>query len=149
MSSVSDRRAASRADVLANCSDREVDACLNSLTIQIVGGTRSLIEELLGEAYAASLPKSPGVSVLTAHNGSWQATSWQPNRPLGPLVLAGQILEDLLADMREFYRSGAWYAERGIPYRRGYLLHTSSATATSRRPPRTKSPLKRRLPKSR
>jgi hypothetical protein len=30
MSSVWDRRAASRADVLANCSDREVDGCLNS-----------------------------------------------------------------------------------------------------------------------
>jgi hypothetical protein len=31
MSSVSDRRAASRADVLANCSDRQVDGCLNVL----------------------------------------------------------------------------------------------------------------------
>ena len=99
-----------------------------TMTIQIVGGTRSLIEELLGEAYAASLPKSPGVSVLTAHHSSWQATSWQPKRPLGSLVLADSILEDLLADLREFYRSGAWYAERGIPYRRGYLLHGPPGT---------------------
>ena len=99
-----------------------------TMTIQIVGGTRSLIEELLGEAYAASLPKSPGVSVLTAHHNSWQATSWQPKRPLGSLVLADSILEDLLADLREFYRSGTWYAERGIPYRRGYLLHGPPGT---------------------
>jgi chaperone BCS1 len=103
-------------------------AIQETMTIQIVGGTRSLIEELLGEAYVASLPKSPGVSVLTAHNNSWQATSWQPKRPLGSLVLADSILEDLLADLREFYRSGAWYAERGIPYRRGYLLHGPPGT---------------------
>ncbi len=99
-----------------------------TMTIQVVGGTRSFIEELLGEAYAASLPKSPGVSVLTAHHNSWQTTSWQPKRPLGSLVLADSILEDLLADLREFYRSGAWYAERGIPYRRGYLLHGPPGT---------------------
>src|SRR6516162_2104500 len=99
-----------------------------TMTIQIVGGTRSLVEGLLGEAYAASLPKSPGVSVLTAHHNSWQATTWQPKRPLGSLVLADSILEDLLADLREFYRSGAWYAERGIPYRRGYLLHGPPGT---------------------
>src|SRR6516162_6329851 len=47
-------------------------AIQETMTIQIVGGTRSFIEELLGEAYTASLPKSPGVSVLTAHHSSWQ-----------------------------------------------------------------------------
>jgi chaperone BCS1 len=99
-----------------------------TMTIQIVGGTRSLIEALLEEAYAASLPKSAGVSVLTGHHDSWQNTSWQPKRPLGSLVLADSILEDLLADLRQFYRSGAWYAERGIPYRRGYLLHGPPGT---------------------
>jgi chaperone BCS1 len=99
-----------------------------TITIHVVGGTRSFIEELLGEAYTASLPKSPGVSVLTSQQHSWQTTSWQPKRPLGSLVLADSILEDLLADLREFYRSGAWYAERGIPYRRGYLLHGPPGT---------------------
>eukprot|EP00946_MAST-07B_sp_MAST-7B-sp1_P000552 g552.t1 len=31
--------------------------------------------------------------------------------------------EALLADAREFLESERWYTERGIPYRRGYLLH--------------------------
>ena len=31
--------------------------------------------------------------------------------------------EDLLEDAREFLESERWYTERGIPYRRGYLLH--------------------------
>lgn len=32
-------------------------------------------------------------------------------------------MQALLEDAREFLASEAWYTERGIPYRRGYLLH--------------------------
>jgi chaperone BCS1 len=99
-----------------------------SLTLQLVGGTRWLIEQLLAEAHAASFPRTPGVSILTAQDGCWSVTSWQAKRPLGSLVLAEGILEGVLADLREFYRSSAWYAERGIPYRRGYLLHGPPGT---------------------
>ena len=55
-------------------------------------------------------------------------SSWQPRRPLESLVLAHQTLEDLLGDLRDFYRSASWYADRGIPYRRGYLLHGPPGT---------------------
>src|SRR5262249_45314621 len=90
--------------------------------------SRSMIEQLLAEAHAASFPRTPGVSILTAQGGCWSVTSWQAKRPLGSLVLADGVLESVLADLREFYRSGPWYAERGIPYRRGYLLHGPPGT---------------------
>ena len=99
-----------------------------SLTLQLVGGSRSMIEQLLAEAHAASFPRTPGVSILTAQGGRWSVTSWQAKRPLGSLVLADGVLESVLADLREFYRSSPWYAERGIPYRRGYLLHGPPGT---------------------
>ena len=76
-----------------------------SLTLQLVGGSRSLIEQLLAEAHAASFPRTPGVSILTAQGGCWSVTSWQAKRPLGSLVLADGVLESVLADLREFYRS--------------------------------------------
>ena len=31
--------------------------------------------------------------------------------------------EQVCKDAREFLSSESWYSERGIPYRRGYLLH--------------------------
>jgi mitochondrial chaperone BCS1 len=99
-----------------------------SLTLQLLGGNRSMVDDLLGEAHAASFPRTPGVSVLTAQNGCWSSASWQHKRPLASLVLAEGILEDALADLGEFYASGAWYAERGIPYRRGYLLYGPPGT---------------------
>ncbi len=60
---------------------------------------------------------------MTARYESWEATSWQPRRPLESLVLTDRALEDLLDDLRTFYGSRSWYVQRGIPYRRGYLLH--------------------------
>ena len=99
-----------------------------SLRIQILGGNRELIDELLAEAHASSFPQTPGVSIKTARNDCWMISSWQPRRPLESLVLADQTLEDLLEDLRDFYRSASWYAGRGIPYRRGYLLHGPPGT---------------------
>jgi chaperone BCS1 len=99
-----------------------------TFTLQILGGNRQLLEELLAEAHASSFPKTPGVRILTARNECWMSSSWQPKRPLESLVLADQTLEDLLDDLRDFYRSAAWYADRGIPYRRGYLLHGPPGT---------------------
>ena len=103
-------------------------AVYESIRIQILGGSRKLIDDLLSEAHASSFPQAAGVSIRTARNDCWMATSWQPRRPLESLVLADQTLEDLLDDLRDFYRSASWYANRGIPYRRGYLLHGPPGT---------------------
>jgi mitochondrial chaperone BCS1 len=94
-----------------------------SMRLQLLGGNRRLIDLLLAEAHASSFPPSPGVCIRTARHECWMVSSWQPRRPLESLVLADQTLEDLLDDLRDFYRSCSWYADRGIPYRRGYLLH--------------------------
>lgn len=38
-------------------------------------------------------------------------------------MLADRIAERLVSDLEEWRASASWYAARGIPYRRGYLLH--------------------------
>lgn len=42
---------------------------------------------------------------------------------MSSIVLNPGIKEILLDDARDFLRSEKWYADRGIPFRRGYLLH--------------------------
>lgn len=44
-------------------------------------------------------------------------------RPLSSVVLANNIADDLKSDMAWFLDSRQWYADRAIPYRRGYLLY--------------------------
>jgi chaperone BCS1 len=38
------------------------------------------------------------------------------------VILPGNTVHELLDDVRNFLKSRTWYDERGIPYRRGYLL---------------------------
>lgn len=42
---------------------------------------------------------------------------------MSSVVLEKGVKERLLADARDFMSSERWYADRGIPWRRGYLLH--------------------------
>jgi len=44
-------------------------------------------------------------------------------RPLESVILDKGKAERILFDVREFLNSANWYIERGIPYRRGYLLY--------------------------
>jgi chaperone BCS1 len=103
-------------------------AVQESITLQLVGGNRKVVEQLLADVHAGSFPQTAGVSILSVRNDTWCPTAWQTRRPLESLVLADSILEDTLEDLRDFQRSASWYAERGIPYRRGYLLHGPPGT---------------------
>jgi chaperone BCS1 len=46
-------------------------------------------------------------------------------------VLPGDTAEATLADARRFLSDEAFYAEHGIPYRRGYWLHGSPGSGKS------------------
>ena len=44
------------------------------------------------------------------------------------MVLDEGQVDDIFEDIRDFLNREAWYAARGIPYRRGYLLHGPPGT---------------------
>lgn len=39
------------------------------------------------------------------------------------MILDQDKAERILKDIKEFVATPKWYSERGIPYRRGYLLY--------------------------
>ncbi|KAJ7601304.1 hypothetical protein FB45DRAFT_396501 [Roridomyces roridus] len=60
---------------------------------------------------------------LADPHGSWRWADARHKRPMGSIVLDPGVKEMLLGDARDFLASEKWYADRGIPFRRGYLLH--------------------------
>ena len=60
----------------------------------------------------------------------WSRCLSRPPRPMATVVLDEAQKAGLLADMREYLRrrTRRWYSNRGIPYRRGYLLHGPPGT---------------------
>lgn len=59
-----------------------------------------------------------------ANDGYWnECGSGKRKRPLISVILNTAIANKINGDMREFLETSKWYQDRGIPYRRGYLLY--------------------------
>ena len=90
-----------------------------------LGQSRELFRNLLLEAQASAEAKQELTTVVYTNWG----TEWRPfgaprrRRPLHSVVLDDGVAEHVCSDVREFVDSSRWYIDRGIPYRRGYLLH--------------------------
>jgi len=89
------------------------------------GRSRSLFETFLEEAHEFASAKQEQTTTIYTNWG----TEWRPfgsprrRRPLHSVVLDDGIAEHIAADVRNFVDSSQWYIDRGIPYRRGYLMY--------------------------
>ena len=64
------------------------------------------------------------LQVYTSTTGSyWDQSSARLSRGWNSLILPEATKLSILEDCRKFLRSRAWFVQRGLPYRRGYLLH--------------------------
>lgn len=96
-------------------------------TVQLTsfGRNKMLYSDILDEARELALEYTEGKTLLyTAMGAEWRLFG-QPRkrRPLSSVVLSSGVSDRILADCNEFIRTPEWYSKRGIPYRRGYLLH--------------------------
>ncbi|RPA83341.1 hypothetical protein BJ508DRAFT_413540 [Ascobolus immersus RN42] len=86
---------------------------------------RSVFTELLAEAQDLALQQTQGKTVIYT---AW-GTEWRPfgpprrKRTVESVVLDKGVKEKIVEDVSNFLKSGSWYTDRGIPYRRGYLLY--------------------------
>jgi hypothetical protein len=69
----------------------------------------------------------PQVYLLSALGG-WGRRNRVPTRQLESVVLAGQQLDDIVADVGAFLGSESEYARRGLPFHRGYLFEGPPGT---------------------
>jgi mitochondrial chaperone BCS1 len=89
------------------------------------GRDTEVFNEVLAEARDMAIERDEGKLVVYTNWG----TEWRPfghprtKRPLDSVILAEGMKEDIVNDLNDWRGSSQWYTERGIPYRRGYLLH--------------------------
>lgn len=96
-----------------------------------------LLNSLLIEAkksYEAAQENTISIYVSDTSN-NWRHIASRPKRPLTSIVLDPGIKDLLHNDARDFLKSKSWYAARGIPFRRGYLLVCSPLPAIISRYP--------------
>ncbi|CCH46848.1 Mitochondrial chaperone BCS1 [Wickerhamomyces ciferrii] len=100
-------------------------APFETVTLTTLYRDRGLFNDLLGEAKTMALKAQEGKTVIYT---SW-GPEWRPfgqpkkKRMIGSVILDEGIKEGIVNDVQDFLGSGKWYFDRGIPYRRGYLLY--------------------------
>ncbi|KIP02268.1 hypothetical protein PHLGIDRAFT_96183 [Phlebiopsis gigantea 11061_1 CR5-6] len=95
------------------------------LQIDILAWNHNVLNNLLLEAKKAyHAAEEHLISIYVSESsGSWRHVASRPKRPLRSIVLDPGMKDLLLEDARDFLQSKEWYSERGIPFRRGYLLY--------------------------
>ncbi|KAG1056142.1 hypothetical protein G6F43_001936 [Rhizopus delemar] len=100
-------------------------AILERIEISTFGQSRDLLQSLVFEAQKKYMDRDRSRTVVFAADqyGAWRRTRSRPKRPLSTVVIPSNVKTTLVDDAHEFLISEQWYSDRGIPYRRGYLLY--------------------------
>ncbi|KAF9291117.1 hypothetical protein BGZ68_005008 [Mortierella alpina] len=102
-----------------------------SITISTVGWDMSLLKMIVQDAMEKSYKKKAGKTTIYStqpYDSYWSNSETRAPRAFHSVILAKGLKEELLSDITMFRKSARWYHDRGIPYRRGYLLHGPPGT---------------------
>lgn len=112
-----------------------------TIELSTFGRNPAMLKELLREARLRFLEKDrsktivyrPTVGTQLGQPPNWARCLARPSRPLSTVVLDERQKEMFVDDIRDYLEieTRRWYADRGIPYRRGYLLHGPPGTGKS------------------
>ncbi|KAL8698959.1 MAG: hypothetical protein Q9224_001617 [Gallowayella concinna] len=113
-----------------------------SIKLTCIGRSTQPIKDLIKEARDHYLDKEKTSTVVRRPapkemrgrgRNVWNRVASRPSRPIETVVLDHEQKSRLLADINEYLhpKTAIWYANRGIPYRRGYLLAGPPGTGKS------------------
>lgn len=110
------------------------------ISVSCFGRNPAVLKELLLEAREAYMERDEKKTLIyrgTCRAGSteptWQRCMARASRPFSTVILNEKTKQDLIDDVTDYLNPATqrWYANRGIPYRRGYLLWGPPGTGKS------------------
>lgn len=109
-----------------------------SIYISCLGRNPAILKDLLQEAQRVFVERDGNKTVIyrgqrssgTSEDLRWVRCMARHQRPLSTVVLDQEQKQAFVDDMKEYLHplTRRWYSNRGIPYRRGYLLHGPPGT---------------------
>jgi mitochondrial chaperone BCS1 len=94
-----------------------------TLVIRVLGTDRNIVNQLIHDAHNLAMPANERrITIRVPRVGFWNTIDTQIPRPIESLVLADNISNLIIDDIRRFVKERNWYVHMGIPWRRSYLL---------------------------
>jgi chaperone BCS1 len=104
-----------------------------TISLTTLYSQRNVFEDIFAEAHKLYQQSQEGKTLIYNSMGTMWQQFGEPKRkrPLESVVLERGVKERIVEDMEAFIASRTWYLDRGIPYRRGYLLYGPPGTGKS------------------
>ncbi|KPI44284.1 Mitochondrial chaperone BCS1 [Cyphellophora attinorum] len=104
-----------------------------TITLTTLYSQRHVFESIFTEAHALAVENVEGKTpIFIPRSTEWKEFgNARPKRPLESVLLDEGVKERIVSDVQDFIASKKWYADRGVPYRRGYLLYGPPGTGKS------------------
>ncbi|KAI0773333.1 P-loop containing nucleoside triphosphate hydrolase protein [Trametes elegans] len=100
-----------------------------TVRFRILTRNHDILRSLISEAKALYDKSSEDmISIHVSDGDYWKRVATLHRRPMNSIILDPGMADLVLNDARDFLASRSWYAERGIPHRRGYLLYGAPGT---------------------
>ena len=101
---------------------------VQEISLTVPGRGHKRILDLIEKASRA---KASGVKVVMWGNGEYRVVDKKLPRSIDSIVMRPELREAMVRDIRWFLENRQWYLDRGIPYRRGYMLEGPPGTGKS------------------
>ena len=107
------------------------------LTLTCSGRSTQPIKELLQEVHQLHKEEEKFMTIIRrpasgdfGGSNAWSRVTAKSRRDMGTVILDSLQKSQIIADIDEYLdpSTRTWYADRGIPYRRGYLFHGPPGT---------------------
>ena len=108
--------------------------CIGRSTQPIKDLIKECRDHHLDKERSCTVVRRPAPKDLRARGyNNWHRVATRPSRPIETVVLDNDEKNRVLRDINEYLHPGTprWYANRGIPYRRGYLFAGPPGTGKS------------------
>jgi chaperone BCS1 len=108
-----------------NVIDVNTGSLWESVTFTTIGRKKNVFYDMINEAMMKALEREEGKTIIYTSAGSDWRRFGHPRRkrPLHSVILGEGESDMILKDVKDFLSRSSWYIDRGIPYRRGYLLY--------------------------
>lgn len=113
--------------------DQGIQGKVHIMSIKTIGRNREPLVKMITEAVERANTDRMGKTVVFVNDkwGGWNEIRLLPERRLSSLFLPQTMTDDIMRDVNNFFTGHEWYQERGLPWRRGYLLHGPAGNGKS------------------
>lgn len=102
------------------------DNKLRTVRLRMFGRSHQAMEAMINEFVYRTAPSQS--CVQTWRGSHWASTGLMEHRNLDTVIIKREIKDSVIAEIEQFFKDEAWYAARGLPWKKVFLFRGPPGT---------------------